>query len=125
EKKSRLSSSISEIIRPASFVNYNYQDIKITQRTNQAAIDPQQEFFAELLLEKYAPACILLTDSNEVLYVTGSAEDLLTYPKRKSQLNLFDMVSGDISLVFRSGLRKVKEEKRNVVSRNIKITTKT
>src|SRR5690606_27785195 len=77
------------------------------------------------LLEKYAPACILLTENNEVLYVTGNAEELLTYPKRKSKLNLFDMVDDNLALVLRNGLRKVKGEKKNVVSRNVRANGKT
>src|SRR5690606_18914509 len=32
-------------------------------------VDEQQEFFAELILEKYAPDCILLTEQNRVVYV--------------------------------------------------------
>ena len=111
--------AIGNIIRPSSFFSQKEREITSPRRTIPIPINQQQEFFAELLLEKYAPACILVTEQNEVVYVTGDAENILTFPKRKSNLNLFDMVQGSTALALRNGLRKVREEDRNVVLRNV------
>src|SRR5690554_3140096 len=119
KNKSNQTHAISNIIRPATMFPQGYPETKLAKRANPIPVDQQQEFFAELLLEKYAPACILLTEKNEVLYATGDAELLLTFPKRRSNLNLFEMVSGSTALALRNGLRKVRESNRNVVLRNV------
>jgi two-component system CheB/CheR fusion protein len=92
-------------------------------RPKPPVIDQEEEFFAEMLLEKYAPDCLLLTEENKVIYVTGKAENYLNFPKRKDNLLLFDMIGESTSLAFHNGLRKIKEEERNVVLRGVEAMT--
>ncbi len=113
----------NRIIQSEFFSNQRYRQSPPPLRRNTVAVDEQQELFAELILEKYAPDCILLTEENRVVYVTGKAENFLFFPKKKENLNFFEMVRDNFSLALRGGLRSIREEQRNVVLRNINAQT--
>lgn len=107
-----------------SVFNYNFTPRDYTAPvSNKPVPSYEQEFYADLLIEKYAPDCILISDKNEVLYSSGKIEKYLDFPKRRSNLHLFDMVTGNISLALRNGLRKLSEEQRDVMVRNVVISS--
>lgn len=124
KNKKRFSNLNYDIIQNTAFSQNRYPDNPLPVRPTPPVIDQENEIFAEMLLEKYAPDCLLLTEENQVIYVTGKVENYLNFPKRKDNLLLFDMIGESTSLAFRNGLRKIKEEQRNVVLRGVEAITK-
>lgn len=79
----------------------------------------QTENYADMLAERYAPACIIINEANDVVYVNGSIEKYLHIPKKRTSLNVFKMINNDLALIFRNGIRKVKKDQPDVYFKNV------
>jgi two-component system CheB/CheR fusion protein len=91
-----------------------------SRRMNQRNPSPDTQY-EELLINQFAPACLLLNSDHEVVYSHGNAEQFLQLPQKRMSLNVFQMVSGHLSTLFRNGIRKVAGEKKDLVFRNVPI----
>ncbi len=68
--------------------------------------NPLAESYATVLLDHYAPQCLLVDLELEVLHMAGKMGNYLKMPASRNQFNLEYMVNREQSAIFRSGIRK-------------------
>ncbi len=73
------------------------------------------EQYADLLAERFAPPSLLVNQQEDVVYTTGRMEKFIQFPNRRSDMNVYSMLRGNLLLVFRNGIRQVHEGKPKVV----------
>jgi two-component system CheB/CheR fusion protein len=91
-------------------------------RIKSLSASQEQESYAELLVNKYAPDCLLLSEANEVLYTTGRIERYFKFPNKRTNLNIFDMVKGNFSMALRNGLSRVREAQTHVMVKDVLVS---
>ncbi|NJO02216.1 MAG: hypothetical protein HC880_11485 [Bacteroidia bacterium] len=67
------------------------------------------DIYSDLLLQRYAPSCLISNDRYELLYLNGWADAYLKFPKRQVNMNLLNMVSADLQAVLQEGFRLIKK----------------
>lgn len=75
--------------------------------------------FIKLLIQQYAPMCIVLNENLEILLTNGDVGELLTFPHISSDFNLREMVGFEELIVFQNGIEKVKETSTIVEYKNV------
>ena len=86
---------------------------------SRSIIDHEQESYAELLVERYAPTCLVVSEHDEVIYTSGNIERYIKFPNNRSKLNIFEMISGNASLAVRNGLSNAREHEKDVLVKNV------
>ena len=79
----------------------------------------EQESYAEILVEAYVPDCLLISAANEVVYTSGNIEKYIRFPNNRANLDIFDMISGNLSLAIRNGLNKARETNSDVLIKDV------
>jgi len=72
---------------------------------------PVENKFTTLLSNRFAPLALFVDESFDILYINGSFESILNLPSGFGKLNLLDMVGENDPLIFKTGLRNVKDSK--------------
>jgi len=73
---------------------------------------PKEHKYPTLLAKRFAPLALFVNEKFDILYINGSFESILNLPSGFGKLNLMDMIGTNDPLIFKSGLRKVKEGKK-------------
>jgi two-component system, chemotaxis family, CheB/CheR fusion protein len=113
--------------RPFRPINYFFNDARYIQQTKPHIRHRQnfpvrsEEQYADLIVEKFAPPSMMVNHHEDVVYTTGDIDRFLQFPNRRTDLNLYNMVRGNMLLAFRKGLRSVREGKSKVVFTDIVI----
>ena len=92
------------------------KDIPVVKEKNVVFNDKK---FIKLLIQQYAPTCIVLNDNLEILLTNGDVGELLTFPHISSDFNLREMVGFEEMIVFQNGIEKAKETGNIVEYENI------
>lgn len=66
----------------------------------------------KLLLDRYAPTCVLINKSGEILYTHGSIMGYLTLPQGQASLNILAMARGRLKNTLATLIRKARTQKR-------------
>ncbi len=94
----------------SNFVPPLFGKLKAKERTMAINKNSKTEFrnmIDEILIEDYAPPCVIINSEFEVLYVYGSTGKFLEAAKGKASLNLSRMIREDMKKEVSSGVRKV------------------
>lgn len=79
--------------------------------------------FTDFLVRDYAPSCVFINQTFDVLYMNGELDRILTFPQRiTGQFNLLRMTNEESGLVFRNGVRKILDEGKPVTYNDITFT---
>lgn len=73
---------------------------------------PTDYKYPTLLAKRFAPLALFVNEQFDILYSNGSFESILNLPRGFGKLNLLDMIGTNDPLIFKSGIRKVKEGKK-------------
>jgi two-component system, chemotaxis family, CheB/CheR fusion protein len=73
----------------------------------------------QLLLQKYSPASVLVTDKGDILYITGSTGKYLEPAAGKANMNLFAMAREGLRNELYIGFRKAMHNFEKVILHNI------
>jgi len=79
----------------------------------------QDKYFTKLLIEQFAPTCILLNESLDVLLTNGDLDKILSFPRVSGRFNLEEMVGTSELIIFKNGIRKCKENNKVSVYENV------
>ena len=101
---------VTHLIQEAQYV----QQIQPNYR-QRFTIPTTEERFSDLLAERFAPPSLLVNPQEDVVYTTGKLDKFLRFPNRRSDLNIYSMLSGNLLLVFRNGIRQIHERKSKVL----------
>ncbi len=106
---------------PSSFSNHNIASIEIQKPMKTP--DNLLALTDQLLLQKFSPASVLVTDKGDILYITGSTGKYLEPAAGKANLNLFAMAREGLLNVLPMAFRKAMQNYERIVMENIKIKT--
>lgn len=86
--------------------------------------DKKAHTLHSILSEEHASPCLVVDHNNDVIHLSGTANDYLLPAKGKPNWNLFKLVDSSLSGAIATALHKVREEKQQVVYRSLKIITR-
>ena len=69
----------------------------------------QDKVYIKLLIEQFAPTCVVINENLDVLLSNGEIDTVLSFPRVSGDFNLKEMVGSEELLVFKNGIRKSKE----------------
>ncbi|MCB1317140.1 MAG: hypothetical protein KDK27_14355, partial [Leptospiraceae bacterium] len=80
-----------------------------------------QDVFSEILIERYAPSCLIINEDFEVLYLTGGVDAFLNFPRKRMNVNLLNMVNEELSLTIRNAVRRASRDEDTLVYNNVPV----
>jgi len=80
-----------------------------------------QSLTDQLLLQKFSPSSVLVTDQGDILYITGSTGDYLEPAAGKANMNIFAMAREGLRNELPIAFRKVMKNFDKNILRNIKV----
>ncbi|MCE0484967.1 MAG: PAS domain-containing protein [Methylacidiphilales bacterium] len=99
----------------------------VTASSAQTAATPQapnlQSLADQLLLQRYSPAAVLVTNEGDILYVSGKTGKYLEPAAGKANWNLFAMSRDGLGNALSEAFRKAIRKKVVVVLKDIKVGT--
>lgn len=75
----------------------------------------QSDFFSDIIVDHFSPDGVFIDDDFKIQYIVGSVNDYLTFPRKKIVLNILNMVSADVGLCIRNGIRRAAAEQKTIV----------
>lgn len=72
----------------------------------------KDKYYTKILIEQFAPSCILVNESLDILLTNGDVDKILSFPRVSGYFNLKEMVGPDELIVFKNGIQKCKDNKR-------------
>lgn len=82
-----------------------------------------QSLTDQLLLQRYAPASVLINSEGDILYITGRTGKYLEPAAGKANMNIFAMAREGLNLELPGAIRKAKQNFDSVKLQKIKIGT--
>jgi two-component system CheB/CheR fusion protein len=80
-----------------------------------------QTFAEQLLLQRFAPASVLINQEGDILYITGRIGKYLEPAAGKANMNIYAMASEGLRNELLSAIRNVKQNYKPIILRNIKV----
>lgn len=80
-----------------------------------------QEHIAELLLQEYAPNCVVVNKENQVIYLHGNVEKYIRLPRNRMSTTIYKLVDSNLSPIIRSGIRKLTNGEKSVLFKDVPI----
>ena len=106
---------------PSSFSHKKTQST-VTVKTIKVT-DNIQILADELLLQRFAPASVLINEQGDILYITGRTGKYLEPSAGKANMNIYSMAREGLSTHLMGAIRKAKQNYEPVILRNIKVGT--
>ncbi len=82
-----------------------------------------EELTQKLLLENFAPPCVIINEKGEILYVQGRTGKYLEPPSGQATLNIQDMAREGLGFELRSAIHKAISQKKDIILRDIQVKT--
>ena len=106
---------------PSSF---SHKKIQIMEDKKNVNVTTNIQTIADqLLLQRFAPASVLINDKGDILYITGRTGKYLEPAAGKANMNIFAMAREGLSNELPGALRKAKQNYEPVILRHIKVGT--
>lgn len=130
--KSRLYRRLDAPIRvlpvgfPAAFVHTHTKSADGVTSSGMAALASAPDLQAlveKLLLQRFAPVAILVTDDGDMLYVSGKAGKYLEPATGKASLNLFAMAREGLKQALSEAFHRAVREKKSDTLKNVKVSS--
>jgi two-component system CheB/CheR fusion protein len=77
-----------------------------------------ENIFTSILTECYAPKTIFIDGDFNILYLKGDFSRLIKIPQGVIQMNLMKMVNEKLAISLRNGIRRIKDETKQIVFKN-------
>ncbi|MBS4057248.1 MAG: PAS domain-containing protein [Bacteroidales bacterium] len=106
---------------PSSF--YNTKTFNKGVKLPEKAIENIQSLTNELILQKYAPATVLVNKKGDIIYISGRTGKYLEPVAGKANWNIHAMAREGLQSVLPGAFRKALENNFPVIIKNIKIGT--
>jgi two-component system, chemotaxis family, CheB/CheR fusion protein len=118
-KRSKLPIEIDRMDFPSTFSHS-------TKRTQEdispaKAVENIQTFADQLLLQRFAPASVLINQEGDILYITGRTGKYLEPAAGKANMNIYAMARDGLRNELSGAIRKTKQNYQPIILRNIKI----
>jgi len=84
----------------------------------------QDKYYTKVLIEQFAPTCILINEQLDVLFTNGNVDKILNFPRVSGYFNLQEMVGVNELILFKTGVRKCKDSQQISLYENISYSKK-
>ncbi len=74
-----------------------------------------------IILENYAPACVLINEQYEILHFIGQTDRYLAAPTGKASFNVLNMAREGLKYKLSTALHKAAKQKTTIISKGLKI----
>jgi len=118
-KRTRVPLSHELIDFPSSF--YYTKTMTTGNRTALKAIENIQTLADQFLLQRFAPASVLVNNKGDIIYITGHTGKYLEPVAGKANWNIHVMAREGLRQVLPGAFRKAMQTKNPVIIRNIKV----
>jgi two-component system CheB/CheR fusion protein len=75
----------------------------------------------KMLLDSYAPSCVIINENGDILYVHGRTGKYLEPSPGSARMNLYDMAREGLKIELRTGVRKVISGKKDVIYKGLAV----
>ncbi len=106
---------------PSSFSRQNRQIAEDKKQLK--PVENIQTLADQLLLQRFAPASVLINPEGDILYITGRTGKYLEPAAGKANMNIYAMVREGLSNLLPGAIRKAKQNYDPLILHNIKIGT--
>lgn len=96
-------------------------DNKPTHRDKKTLEFNISQLIEKILLKDYAPACVVINERNEILYVHGRTGKYLEPAPGKASLNILDMARPGLNIKLSAALRKAISQQQEFIYYNVQI----
>ncbi|MBL4678546.1 MAG: PAS domain S-box protein, partial [Mucilaginibacter sp.] len=100
--------------------NLRYTDKKLPFQNGESPRSLDEEF-RDLILEEFGPVGIFIDKSYTVKETIGNFSQFLTLPNKKLDLNILNMLSGDVSVVLNTAIRKAWKENKKTHLNHVRV----
>lgn len=105
---------------PSAHSGYRYgADVKSKPADNEEDIKTHAD---QLVLQQFSPACVLVDDTGNIIYISGRTGDYLEPPAGKANWNIFAMLREEIRKEFHGAFSMAKKQKKPVDINGIAIS---
>ena len=74
-----------------------------------------------IVLENYAPACVLVNEQYEILHFIGQTDNYLAPPTGKASFNIIKMAREGLKYKLSTALHKAVKQKKTIISQGLKV----
>jgi len=107
---------------PAAFVSSYHKAAAGLLESNAALSAPNLQFLVEkLVLQRYAPAAVLVSNQGDMLYFSGKTGRYLEPASGKPSLNLFSMARDGLNEALSEAFHRAVREKTEARLKNVKV----
>jgi len=111
----------TESPRPTE-INYRVQQkVESDVKNKLPATGAVQAMVEQAILDEYAPAGVLISDSYEILHFVGKTDRYLVPPTGKASFNILNMAREDIKHPLTTTLHKAMLEKTDASAKNVRL----
>ena len=122
--KRSIATQVTELFDfPSSFSQKKSSAPTLVLGKNIVVTDNIQILADEILLQRFAPASVLINDQGDILYITGRTGKYLEPAAGKANMNIFVMLRDGLSGQLLGVIRRAKQNYEAVILRNIKVGT--
>jgi two-component system CheB/CheR fusion protein len=82
---------------------------------------PLDVLTGKMLLEHYAPACVVVNENGDILYIHGRTGDYLEPSQGNARMNIYEMAREGLRIELKTGIRRVITKKEDVVVEGLKV----
>ena len=119
-KRSITSTEIELIDFPSAF---HHKSMEPKMNTPVKVVENIQSLTDQVLLQRFSPASVLITEKGDILYITGRTGKYLEPAAGKANMNIFAMAREGLLNLLPSALRKASQNFEPITLRSIKIGT--
>ena len=80
----------------------------------------QDKVYIKVLIEQFAPTCIVINEQLDVLLSNGEVDKVLSFPKVSGDFNLKEMMGSSELIVFKNGIESTRETQKITLYEQIK-----
>ncbi|MFD0991067.1 CheR family methyltransferase [Mariniflexile jejuense] len=112
-----------------TFDNNAYKHIVTGKRTDKqlhvsSLLSPikrdNESLFTNHLLNEFVPKSVFIDKDYNILFVKGDLKSILKISEGIAQYNLLKMIDEKLAVMVRNGVKRVKQENKNIVFNNVK-----
>lgn len=120
-KRSAISTQIQMIDFPGSF-NYS-KEMKSSEEKSGKVLENIQSLTDQLVLQRFAPASVLINENGDILYITGRTGKYLEPSSGKANMNIYPMAREGLRNELPIAIRRAKQNYESVKLHNLKVGT--
>jgi two-component system CheB/CheR fusion protein len=118
-KRSLIPVPIEKLSFPVNYLGKSPETIDLVKKTK--TIESVQTSADQLVLQRFAPASLLINPNGDILYIYGNAGKYLEIVSGKADMNIYNMAPEGLITFIRSAIRKASQHYQPIILNGLKI----